>query len=110
MNRKQTQYELSLVKRFDRIQLKTPAQGILSQVKPPYKFGLTPIIEDLAELKLSSKKKAIKDDFEIQLQTPRLIDEQELRVETISAKQAYGELNVTKQLAGQFNEGNNLEN
>ena len=51
------------MKRFDRFELKTPASGLLSTAKPPMKFGLTPIIEDLRELNLSSMKKGSKDDF-----------------------------------------------
>ena len=51
------------MKRFDKFKLKTPASGILSSVRPAKKFGLTPVIEDLAELNLSSMKKKSKDDF-----------------------------------------------
>jgi hypothetical protein len=38
-------------------------------VRPVQKFGLTPIIEDLAELNLSSLKKGSKDDFGLRPET-----------------------------------------
>jgi hypothetical protein len=60
---------MSLMKRFDKMVLKTPASGILSTVQQKKKYGLTPVLEDLAELDISSKKKASKDDFEVLLRT-----------------------------------------
>lgn len=77
-----TQYEMSLLKRFEKIELKTPAAGLLSSVKRDApKFGLTTVVEDLAELDLSSKKKPpkkaakdCKDDFGIMLRTAERLD------------------------------------
>ncbi len=54
---KKVVHEMSLMKRFDKMLLKTPASGLLSTAQQPRKFGLTPVMEDLAELDLSSKKK-----------------------------------------------------
>jgi hypothetical protein len=67
-------YELSLLKRLDLFQLKTPASALLSTVKPVQKIGLTPIIEDLAELNLSSMKKGSKDDFGLRPETLPLLE------------------------------------
>ena len=58
------------MKRFEKFELKTPASGLLSSVRPAKKFGLTPVIEDLAELNLSSMKKGSKDDFGLRPESP----------------------------------------
>jgi hypothetical protein len=64
--------EQSLLKRFDKMELKTPAQGgLLNSVKREApKFGLTTVIEVMEELELSSKRKQqrkSKDDFGVTL-------------------------------------------
>ncbi len=60
----------SLIKKFQRIGLRTPPTPIttLSRLPPPHHArgtdrGLSPIMEDLAELALTSSKKRSKDDF-----------------------------------------------
>ena len=94
---KRTAYELSLMKRFDRFELKTPASaGILSSVRPPKKFGLTPIIEDLAELDLSSVKRKSKDDFGLQPKTPQLLEEVRQVAEAVSEKKQPKDEEVAK--------------
>jgi hypothetical protein len=93
---------MSLLKRFDKIQLKTPAAGLLSTAKREApKFGLTTVVEDLAELDLSSKKKGkeSKDDFGIMLRTVEKLDVEERKRDQLSEKKHSKDPNdVAKQL------------
>ena len=64
--------EASLIKRFERVQLRTPLSmlpaAFQSQMPGNVRTqvpGLTPILEDFAELYLSSQKKKPRDDFEL---------------------------------------------
>jgi hypothetical protein len=109
-----SQYEMSLLKRFDKIQLKTPAAGLLSSVKREApKFGLTTVVEDLAELDLSSKKKKekeSKDDFGIMLRTAERLDVEERKQDQLSEKKNSKDPNrdIAKQLNELFKEGDDL--
>lgn len=111
---------MSLVKRFGKIDLQTPAgTGLLSSVKREApKFGLTTVVEDLAELDLSSKKKTArrvkesKDDFGVMLRTVERLDVEEAknRREQMSEKKYKDSTQVVaKQLNELFKAGDDLE-
>jgi hypothetical protein len=57
--------ELSLVKKFYGMNFSSPTSPKQNRVEAAPKFGLTPIMEDLRELRLTSTAKKCKDDFEI---------------------------------------------
>ena len=64
--------ELTIVKTFNQLSLVSPAVLTMveprtndNKLKPEKVAGLTPIMEDLRELVLSSQRKKAKDDFEV---------------------------------------------
>jgi hypothetical protein len=87
------------MKKFSGMQLKTPGSLLVSRPKANLKLSLTPIIEDLRELALSSKKKNCKDDFEVSLRnSAKVIEMVEVKVDTISENRRKREPTVAKQL------------
>ena len=96
--------EMSLLKRFTRLGLKTPASRLVSTVRNQRAKGLTPVIEDLAELDLSSKKKNSADDFAVGIRsTERLVIPYEVP-ESLSVRLRLREPEVAKQLNELFQE------
>jgi hypothetical protein len=77
---------MSLTKRFAQLRFETPSSSrrkslpsMSKELSKNWKeLNLTPIIEELNELKLQSSEKKVKDDFELDQRAVHKVDEKDL--------------------------------
>ncbi len=70
--------ELSLIKRFDKLEVLSQAGVLSSMARPteskhpdPVSFGLTPLLVDLERLAVDTVKRKSKDDFDLNVSASR---------------------------------------